>query len=218
MSVDELEIIRHLQFAQISEAELIGIFQENRDSYRVLLHLVQHPRFPAHQALNVIPKLYVSDLLKVIRNGRANPFVRKRSELDFKIRFARLPLGEKVALMKTAPFSLLTLFVDENHKTVLETIFANPNCTEELMLQFINRKEDRQNVYEALDATSWHTSPALAEAVAHDTEAPIRTVLKIIPYAGLATLQKMVADDTCHPIVRQRILEYVRTRQVEPEE
>jgi hypothetical protein len=53
---------------------------------------------------------------------------------------------------------------------------------------------------------------AVAAAVAHDPEAPIKMILKIVPYAGLPLLQKMAADENTHVIVRRRIKEFLDNR------
>jgi len=49
-------------------------------------------------------------------------------------------------------------------------------------------------------------------AVAHDPEAPIKIILKIIPYLGLTGLQKLFKDETTHQIVRDCIRDYLQQR------
>jgi hypothetical protein len=55
-------------------------------------------------------------------------------------------------------------------------------------------------------------NPAVAMAVAHDPEAPIKIILKIIPYLGLTGLRKLSRDETTHQIIRDRIQEYLQQR------
>ena len=210
--MQSLQIIKKLQLAQVSQEELEEIYRLHKGDYRVLLHLVQHPKFPQSISLGIISKLFSADLVRVIKNVRTNPFVRKKAELEFCQRYKRLALGEKISLLKMASHSLLLGFSDENQPQLIETMLNNPNCNEEVVLRFINRHGDRFNVYAALENSSWHMNPAVAMAVAHDPEAPIKSILKIIPYLGLAGLQKLFRDDSTHQVVRDRIREYLLER------
>jgi hypothetical protein len=207
-----LNIIKKLQFSGISQEELEEIYRLHKNEYRVLLHLVQHPKFPQSISLGIISKLFAADLVRVIKNVKTNPFIRKKAELEFSQRYKRLALGEKISLLKLAPNSLLLCFSDENQPQLIETILNSPNCSEDVVLRFINRHGERANLYMALNSTEWHMNPAVAMAVAHDPEAPIKIILKIIPYLGLAGLQKLFRDETTHRIIRERIREYLLER------
>jgi len=177
--VDALNVIKRLQSSAISQEELEDIHRRHKDEYRVLLHLAQHPKFPQGLALGILSKLFAVDLVRVIKNVKTNPFVRKKAELEFMQRYKRLALGEKSALLKMAP------------NTLLLAILQNPNCSEDVVLRFVNRGLERSVFYQALGETAWFQSPAVAEAVAHDPEAPIKALLAVIPYLGLTGLQKL---------------------------
>lgn len=212
MAENELDVIRRLKRGGWTRDELTALYDQYRDRYRVLLHLIQHPRFPDAFALNILSRLYPVDLLMVIRNTQTNPFVRKRAEIEFKIRYPKIPLGEKISLLLRAPFSLLLHFTDENDSRAIQTILGNPNCTEEIILRFINRREDRSVFYQALDFTDRHRSVAVSRAIARDPEAPVKMLLKIIPFVGLAELKGMAGDESLHQIVRARIREYLQSK------
>jgi hypothetical protein len=207
-----LDIIKKLQLSGISQEELEEIYRLHKNDYRVLLHLVQHPKFPQSISLGIISKLFAADLVRVIKNVKTQPFIRKKAELEFSQRYKRLALGEKISLLKIASNSLLLGFSDENQPQLIETILNNPNCSEDVVLRFINRHGERANLYVAFDNSQWHLNPAVAMAVAHDPEAPIKIILKIIPYLGLAMLQKIFKDETTHQIVRDRIRDYLQQR------
>ena len=212
--MQSLNVIKKLQFSGISQEELEEIYRLHKGDYRVLLHLVQHPKFPQSISLGIISKLFAADLVRVIKNVKTNPFVRKKAENEFIQRYRRLALGEKISLLKIAPNSLLLGFSAENQPQLIETILNNPNCSEDVVLRFINRHGERANLYVALDNSQWHLNPSVAMAVAHDPEAPIKIVLKIIPYLGLAGLQKLFKDESTHQIVRDRIRDYLQQRPI----
>ncbi len=213
MGKDELEVLKELYRKTFNEDELMEIFYQNRDSYRILLHLIQQPKFPEKQALNIIPKLFPPDLLKVIKNKRTSPGTRKRSELEFVYKYPKFPIGEKLSYMKIAPNSLLHYFIEEKDKRVLEVILNNSSCTEEVILKFVNRQSPKFSFYEALYATEWFKRPQVAFGISHDPQAPIRILVAIIPYLNLRQLEKLYQDDTTHQIIKDNIIQYLRNRQ-----
>jgi hypothetical protein len=208
----ELDLIRQLRYASFSEEELVDIFHEYAHSYRLRFHLVQHPRFPAKLSLGVIARLFVPDLLRVIKNKRTNPFVRKRAELEFTVRYQKISLGEKISLMRIAPHSLLAYFTEEKDARILKVIFNNENCTEDLVLRFILRRGDRQPVYELLADSHWYKRPNIASAISRDAGAPIKLLLKVIPYLRIDGLRDLYQNDNTHQIVKDHIITHMQSR------
>ncbi len=210
--MSSLSVIRRLQSSAVSQEELEEIHRGHKDDYRVMAALVQHPKFPQGAALGILNRLFAVDLLRVIKNVKTNPFVRKKAELEFLQRYKRLALGEKISLLKLAPHSLLLALKDEDHPRLIEAILRNPSCSEEVVLRFVNHAGDRSRFYQALAETPWFQSPAVAEAIAHDGEAPIRMLLLIIPHLGLAGLQRLFRDKDLHQGVRERIRQHLEKR------
>lgn len=212
MSENELIVIRRLQSGGLKREELIELYHQNQDRYRVLLHLAQHPSFPEAFALGIISKLFPGDLVRVIKNLKTNPFVRKRAEIEFSIRFPKLALGEKKALLLQAPNSLLLYFVNERDPQLIASILRNPQCNEDVILRFINRSQERSQFYRVLDDTDWHMNPAVALAITHDPEAPIKIILKVIPFVGISELRRLAADESLHEIARSQVRRYLENR------
>ena len=210
--VPSLNVIKKLQTSGITQEELEDIYRHHLNEYRVLLHLAQHPKFPQGLAQGILSKLFAVDLLRVVKNVRANPFVRKKAELEFSQRYKRLALGEKISLLKMAPNVLLLAFNEENHPQLLQAILQNPNCSEDVVLRFVNRTQDRSQFYQALADTPWYRNPAVAQAIAHDPEAPVRMLVEIIPFLSLDWLQKLFRDPTTHQAVREQIKIYLQDR------
>jgi translation elongation factor EF-G len=210
----ELELLTKLHRRTLPEEELIDIFYQSRDRYRVLLHLIQQPRFPEKLALNIIPRLYPMDLIRVVKNKRTNPGIRKRAELEFVNKYNKYPLGEKLSYIKAAPNSLLNYFIQENDKSILEAILKNAYCTEEVILKFVNRKTDKTSFYKALCATEWYKRPQVAFAISQDPQAPIRIMVAIIPYLSLKQLETLYKSEKTHQIVRKNIIQYLQDRKL----
>jgi hypothetical protein len=210
--VDGLSVIKRLQSSSIGQEELEEIFHRHRNEYRVLLHLAGHPKFPQGLALGIISKLFAADLVRLIKNVKANPFVRKKAELEFMQRYKRLALGEKISLLKLAPQPLLLALSDESHPQLLQALLQSPGCSEEVVLRLVNRPQERDSVYQALAESDWLRNPAVATAAAHDPEAPIRILQAIIPFLGLAGLQKLYASENTHQAVRASIKAFLDNR------
>jgi hypothetical protein len=209
---NELDLLKKLHRQTFSEAELIDIFYQNRDRYRVLLNLVQQPRFPEKHALNIISKLFPMDLIRVIKNKRTNPAIRKRADMEFVNKYNKYPLGERLSYIKTAPNSLLEYFIEEKDKQVLSAILTNPYCTEDLVLKFVNRTSERFALYEVLADTEWYKRLQVAYAVSLDSSAPIKMMVLIIPYLNVRQLERLYNDENTHQIVKKNIIQYMEQR------
>lgn len=212
---NEVDQIRKLNFGYVSESELIDIFNQNKDNYRILLNLVKHPKFPEKLSIDVISKLFSIDLLRVIKNKRTRPYVRKKAEIEFVQRYNRFPLGEKLSYMKIAPNSLLNYFIEENDRKVLNVMLKNSYCKEEFVLKFFFRKTPKYNFYEALGSTEWPKRPAIANAIVNDKEAPIKIVLDVIPLLNIGNLKKIYKRESSHQIIKKNIINYLKQRKSE---
>lgn len=214
---NEFEILKKIRSGSISEQELVEIYDRKRDSYNVLFHLVQHPRFPERFSLNIIADLFPMDLVRVIKNTRTRPYVRKRAELEFSARYQKLALGEKLSYMKVAPLSLLNYFIEEKEPRVIAAILHNHYCTEELVLKFINRKSQRYKFYQVLDTSEWYKRPQIAEAIALDEQTPVKMMIGIIPCLNLKQLKAIYSRTGTHKSVKAHILHYIRQKKIDIE-
>ena len=113
MEKKELDILRKLQSGGVDSKYLLDIYEEFKNNYRIKLNLIQHPAFPVETALNVISSLFTPDILNVTKNKRANPFVRKKCEIEFTQRYIKIQRGEKISLLKRAPLNLIEYFIND---------------------------------------------------------------------------------------------------------
>lgn len=202
MGNDDLLLIRRLHGGALSKNELLAIYEANQHNLRILLNLIQHPSFPQDTALNLINRFNVFDLIRVSANTRANPYVRKKCELEISNRFRRLARGERVSLLKQARFGLLKNFINETDPQIIEVILASPACTEELVLAMINRPADRSGLYRELLKTVWWRRLSVARAILNDVEAPLVMLLQLIPLLPAAELRLLGADENFHESVK----------------
>ncbi len=210
MEKKELDILRKLQSGGLDSEYLSGIYEQYKDNYRIKLALIQHPGFPISNALSTISSFFTADLLKITKNKRANPFMRKRCEIEFSQRYKKIAFGEKISLMKRAPLNLLEHFINEKDKKILKVIIENPNCTEDLIIKFVNRKIDRKEMYAVLIETDWFLSRRVCYAISFDREAPIRIWMKIIPNLEIKRLKELSAKMSLHENIRKRIDSFLK--------
>lgn len=205
MEKKELEALRKLQSGGIDAGELTRIHDDFRDNYRVKLSLVQHPRFPVDAGMNIISSIFTPDLMNVIRNKRCNPFIRKKCEMEFFQRYTKIPLGEKISLMKRAPVSLMEYFLNEKDSRLLKVMAENPHCTEDLIIKFVNRETDRSGIYGILIGSEWLKRRRVSFAMSHDRQLPIRLWMEIIPNLDLKRLTELADKPGLHETIKREI-------------
>lgn len=216
MDLAELELIKKLNFGNLSEQELLDVFYKNRDKYRILVNLIQQPKFSERFSLDIISKLFPVDLMRVIKNKRTNPFIRKKAEIEFTMKYRKFPIGEKLSLLRVAPNSLLNYFIKENDKRILKAILNNRNCSEGIILKFINMRTQKFDFYEELILTDWYKRPSVVQAIIRDIEAPIKLILKLIPLLTKTQLKKLYKQDNTHEIVKSNIEYYLESKKSDP--
>ena len=192
--------------------ELKREYLENSEDLDVLINLIQNPIFPVRFSLNIIQRLFPGNLIEVMKNMRVNPFVRKKAEMEFVQRYIKLSLGEKKSLLKTAPISLLKNLVEETDERVIRIILNNPYCTEELVLMFINRREDTYPVYNVIKDSKWLMYPRVIDGIINDVQSPIMLLIHLLDRMTLNQLKKMLKRDYLHESVKKKVFEKINKK------
>ena len=160
---------------------------------------------PIRLGLEIIPELYPVELVRVISNKRTNPFLIKKCEIEFVVKYRKLALGERISLLKFASESLLYHFVEEKNEKILKAMISNPRCTENLIIRLINRREDRSKLYNILTVTNWLKQKNISLSVSYDKEAPIRAWEVIIPFLPLKRLKEILTENKVHENIQHMI-------------
>lgn len=202
---DELSVLRRINSGSVTVEELEKFGDEFSHRQRIQVALVQHPRFPQKRALNIISSLFPGDLLKVLRNKRTNPLIRRRGEVEFLNKFQRLPLGEKITCLKIAPVELLMKFNRLNDARLLHALLENPSCTESVVIGMIQGGGDHQGLYNALDGSDWLRRPGVVSAVSRDPLAPVKALLVISPYLNKQDRSRLLSRPGTHKTVKIRL-------------
>jgi len=209
---EELELLKKLQTGTLDSTALLDLFYAHRKNSRIVFNLIQHPAFPERTASDTISSLFPRDLVRIIKNKRANPFIRKKCEIEFRQRYVKIPKGEKISFMKTAPLSLLNYFIEESDESILNAVLSNIYCTEDLIIKLINRKGSKTSLYMALLDTDWLKLKRVCNRISYDREAPISIWLKIIPFVDKKRLISIVSSEQTHRIIKDNIKEFVNKK------
>ncbi|MEN8152691.1 MAG: hypothetical protein ABFR75_01600 [Acidobacteriota bacterium] len=214
MDKEEFELLKKLRTSGLNSTELLDIFYSHRENYRIVLNLIQHPAFPERTALDTISSFFSPDLIRIIKNKRTNPFIRKKCEIEFLQRYNKIPKGEKISYMRTAPLSLLDYFIEEKDEEILKVILSNIYCTEDHVIKLINRKSSKAFLYRMLLDSEWITLQRVCNAISYDREAPISIWLKIIPFIDKKRLISVANSEKTHEIIKKNIEEFIRKKNI----
>ncbi len=88
---------------------------------------------------------------------------------------------------------------------ILKVIIDNPNCTEDLIIKFVNRDRDKIKLYNLLIETDWIKNRRVCYAISFDKEVPIRIWMEIIPNIEFKRLKEISVKSSLHEIVRKSI-------------
>ena len=99
-------------------------------SPRLLKLVVRHPRCPRHFAWEAVARVGWNDLVEVARDPRTPPAVRAQCERKLIERVATLTLGERTALARVAPRSLIGVMIASEEPRCIAALLDNRLFTE----------------------------------------------------------------------------------------
>jgi hypothetical protein len=110
-----------------------------RDSRRVKLKIVMHPRTPRRVSLSLLRKLYTFDLMQAARTPGVPGDVQRAAE-DMLIRkLESLTLGERISLARRSSGRVAAALLTNQPRRVLEIALGNPRLTEAHLISSLRR-------------------------------------------------------------------------------
>jgi len=185
----------------LSAEEVLELYRARGTESRVLLLLLQQPRFPLGEALGALNHLELMDLIRLIRAPRVHPAVREKGMAILETRWERLGKGERKALGRILPFRFLGRLRNEKDPDVVDDILRNPQCTEELLLGILQQSLDPWAWLVALGGTDWVLRPTLARWLMAEKRTPVRTAIAALPALGRRELEHLLREGDQHPAV-----------------
>lgn len=177
--------------------------------YSVQKEMINHPCCPQEISLNILPGLLPFDLLKVAKNMRVSPFLRRQAETIFLQKWSKIPLGEKISHARRATPFILKNLKSEQNRMVLKAILENPSLTEEILLEFINSPKISIEAITEIFNSRWKNRYKIKYAIARCSTTPISIVLKIIPELQKRDLLSLL-NEPIPSLVKERIIELTK--------
>ncbi|MGQ9618873.1 MAG: hypothetical protein ACUVUG_07950 [Candidatus Aminicenantia bacterium] len=177
--------------------------------YSVQREMVNHPCCPQDISLNLMPNLFSVDLLRIAKNFRISPFIRRQAETVFLQKWEKMPLGEKISHARRATPFILKNLKSEGSPMVFKAILENPTLTEEVLLELINSPKISMEAIKEIFNSPWKERYRVKFAIAKSPVAPISMVLKIIPSLQKRDLQILLSEST-PATIKEKIKELLK--------
>lgn len=171
--------------------------------------LVNHPCCPQEISLNILPGLLPFDLLRLAKNMRVSPFLRRQAETIFLQKWSKLPLGEKISHARRATPFILKNLKSEQNRAVLRAILENPSLTEDIILEFINSPKISIEAIVEIFNSHWKNRYKVKYAMARCSVTPISILLQIIPELQKRDLLSLL-NEPIPSQVKERIRELTK--------
>lgn len=177
--------------------------------YSVQKEIVNHHCCPQDISLNLLPGLLPIDLLRVAKNLRVSPFLRRQAETIFLQKWSKIPLGEKIShARRVTPFILKNLKSEQN-RMVIKALLENPSLTEEIILELLNSPQISIQAIEEILNSHWRNRYRIKFAIAKCPKAPVQFVLRIISELHKGDLLALL-NESIPSSIKNKILEITK--------
>jgi len=149
-------------------------------SRRVLPLVLRHPACPRHFAFDTLPHLGWHDLLDVSRDARSAPAIRRQAERRLGERLVTLAVGERTALARLAPRSLIPLLLREGSLAAVRALLDNPQFTEPDAIRLLHVTRDPAAVSAVLRHPVWGQRHDVALATVRNRTTPLGVALGLL--------------------------------------
>jgi hypothetical protein len=149
-------------------------------SRRVLQLVLRHPACPPHFAFDTLPHLGWHDVLDVSRDARSAPAIRRHAERRLGERLVTMTVGERTALARLAPRSLIPLLLGEASLTAVRALLDNPQFTEPDAIRLLHVTRDPAAVGAVLRHPVWGQRREVARAAVRSRITPLGVALGLL--------------------------------------
>jgi len=164
-----------------------------RGSQRLLPLLVRHPSCPRQFAWEALPRLGWRDLVEVTRDPRAAPAVRRQSERKLLDRVKTLTLGERAALARLAPRSVIAALLGDDSPVCIEALLSNPQFTEGDALRLLQTSQNPACLVLLLRHPNWGSRHEVLHAAVRCDRVPLGVALGMVASLPIAELKLLAS-------------------------
>ncbi|HKI86539.1 MAG TPA: hypothetical protein VKA53_07325 [Thermoanaerobaculia bacterium] len=167
--------------------------------------LIRHPRTPRVLALGMVSSLYWRQLVKLGRDTRVHPTLRRAADNAIRGRLPGLSAGERVAIARQAGGGLLRILAADPDGRVVGALLDNPRLSERDLAPALVEGRSRPEVLARVAAhPRWTSRPSVRRALCLNSRTPTATVLALLPTLSKIDLGAVKSSSHLSSRVRQR--------------
>jgi hypothetical protein len=177
--------------------------------------LVQHPQVPMALARTLLANLFWKDLLEVSVNLRVHPVIRRQTERMLQVRVEDLTLGERIALARRAPRSVIAALIHSDDSRLLRSVLGNPTLIEQDAVVIAGASKTGGDVLSHLAGhPRWGVRRSVRQALIRNPRTPVAVALRMIGGLQRRDLRELIRDAGVPKIVRVGAERRLEGRQV----
>ncbi len=182
--------------------------------YSIQKEMINHPHCPQEISMNILPNLLPIDLLRLAKNMRISPFIRRQAETIFIQKWPKIPMGEKISHARRATPYVLKNLKSEDNPMVLKAILENPSLTEDILLEIINSPGVSINALKEIFNSHWKNRYSIKLAIVRSPSTPISIILQMIPLLQKKDLQLLINEPDTHYIIKEKAKEILKKEEI----
>jgi hypothetical protein len=176
-------------------------------SARVQFCLVNHPRTPLVESMNLVKFLFWRDLNLVIQNFRLASEVRHLAEAALQQRLPAMAVGEKVTLARIAAGQVLKMLRLEKDGRIIQALLENSRLVEEDVLYLVSQARTPAPVLEAVCRDpKWSCRREVRIALLRNPRTPLAAAITFVS-SLTATEMRELLNDPKVPIAIRKMLQ-----------
>lgn len=195
--------------------ELLARSRTARGSQRLLPLLLRHPACPRQFAWEALPRLGWRDLLLVTRDPHAAPPVRRQGERKLLDRLQTLTLGERTALARVAPRSVIAALLADDNPVCVQALVSNPQFTEIEALRLLQTSRNPACVLVLLRHPDWGSRLEVLRAATRSDRVPLGVALGLVAALPESELARLAEAAEARTRLREAARELLRRRRGE---
>jgi hypothetical protein len=180
---EEAHILAVLRKRNVVSTVIEAIARHERwgGRYRVKAAVVNSPKTPKTLALRLVGGLFWKELLRVTGNFQLPMPLRVAAENHLVERLAKLELGEKVSLARSAPPRVISVLIAEAQARVVDALLANPRLREvEVLMIAENSKVSPDTLRVIARSERWASRYPVKLALVKNPRTPVHTALGLL--------------------------------------
>jgi hypothetical protein len=192
---EEAHVLAVLRKRNVASTVIEAIARHERwgGRYRVKATVVNSPKTPKTLALRLVGGLFWKELLRVTGNFQLSMPLRVAAEKYLVERLAKLELGEKIALARSAPPRVISILIVEAQARVIDALLTNPRLREmEVLSMAENSKVSPETLRVIARSERWASRFPIKLALVKNPRTPVHTALGLLSSLPRQVVAKLV--------------------------